>query len=144
MCPLRWKWPKDPQKYSEEEKRRIMGKLVEILIKTTFQTHFYKWNRKIFKQREGGPIGLRASGTVAKLIMELWLREVRKRLETAGFKVWLMEKYVDDVLLVCSMAKKGDRIVKGKLERSCEAFSKDQKEKIKHIQRRKTGQSNSE
>ena len=42
-----------------------------------------------------------------------------------------MEKYVDDVLLVCSMAKRGDRIVQGKLERSCEAFSKDQKEKIK-------------
>ena len=29
------------------------------------------------------------------------------------------------------MAKRGDRIVKGKLERSCETYSKDRKEKIK-------------
>merc|ERR1711954_110499 len=37
---------------------------------------------------------------------------------------------MDDVLLVCSMAERGDRIVKGKLERSCETYSTDQKKKI--------------
>ena len=31
-----WKWPKDPEKYSEVEKRKILGKVVEIAVRCTF------------------------------------------------------------------------------------------------------------
>ena len=125
MALLRWKWPKPPQKFTEEEKRQILGKLVENAVKMTFNSHFYKWGGKIYQQMKGGPIGLKASGSVAKIAMEIWLREYRKRLEKAGFKVWLLQKYVDDVVIVCSMAKRGHRLVNGILERDCDTFSED-------------------
>ena len=38
-----WKWPKDQMKYSEEEKTRLLGKVVEIAVKCTFETNFYQW-----------------------------------------------------------------------------------------------------
>ena len=67
MALLRWKWPKPPQKFTEEEKRQILGKLVENAVKMTFNSHFYKWEGKIYQQMKGGPIGLKASGSVAKI-----------------------------------------------------------------------------
>ena len=42
--------------------------------------------------------------------MEIWLSEFRREVEQAGIKVWLMRKYVDNVVVVCSMVKRGDRV----------------------------------
>ena len=103
---------------------------MEIMILTTFRSHFYKWGDKIHQQRKGGPIGLRASGVVAKVVMELWIREMKQRMENAGFEVFLIKKYVDDVLVVCSKTRRGHRLVDGRLERSCESFGHDVREKL--------------
>ena len=49
-------------------------------------------------------------------------------MEKAGFHVHLLKKYVDDVLVVCSMAKTGQRINRdGILERDTESFSQDKR-----------------
>ena len=111
MCEFRWKWEDiQPEKYTKEQKRLLLSKVVEIAVKTTFKTHYYKWSDGIYKQMAGGPIGLRASGSIAKLCMEIWLTEFRKKLEQLGIKVWLLRKYVDDVLIVCSTMRRGDRV----------------------------------
>ena len=41
----------------------------------------------------------------------------------------IARKYVDDVLIVCSMAKPGERWVNGEIVRECEAFSIDKRTK---------------
>lgn len=46
------------------------------------------------------PIGSKASSSVAKIAMDILLRECRKRLEKAGFKVGLIKKYVTDMVIV--------------------------------------------
>ena len=74
---------------------------------------------------KGGPIGLKTSGSVAKIAMDIWLREYRKRLEKTRFKVWLLQKYIDDVVFVCSMAKRGHMLVNGILEKDCDTFSEE-------------------
>ena len=102
MARYKWKWEKYPESYSHEEKRKILGRMMEIMILTTFRSHFYKWGNKIHQQRKGGQVGLRASGVVAKVVMELWIREMKQRMENEGFEVFLKKKYVDDVLVVCS------------------------------------------
>ena len=38
-----WKWPKAPSKYTDEDKRQIIGKEVEIAVRYAFDTHFYQW-----------------------------------------------------------------------------------------------------
>ena len=77
-----------------------MSKVIEILVKSTFNTHVYKWAGKIYKQSRGGPIGLRASGTLAKAAMEDWIEKFQDKLEKIGIKVHMVRKYVDDIMIV--------------------------------------------
>ena len=86
----------------------------------------------MFKQREGGPIGLRASGVVAKLAMEIWLKELKMKWEKAGMEVFLLRKYVDDVIVMCRMARMGQRYNKDRtISKDFETFSHD-KSKTNH------------
>ena len=52
----RWKWHRDPKQYKEEDRRRILGKVVESLTIATFKNHFYKWDNQIRKQKTRGAI----------------------------------------------------------------------------------------
>ena len=54
--------------------------------------------RQIHRQIKGGPIGLRASGSMAKASMEDWITRFQEKLEGMGLKIHLLVKYVDDVL----------------------------------------------
>ena len=83
-------------------KKQVLGLLVEILSKATFNNHFYKWKGKIFHQRKGGAIGLRLTGVCAKVVMDKWMDEFVKVLESNGIHVFLIRKYVDDILLICT------------------------------------------
>ena len=49
MAELRWKWEKPMEEFSEEEKKILMGKVVELMVLETFRTHYYKWGGAIFK-----------------------------------------------------------------------------------------------
>ena len=58
--------------------------------------------------------------------MEVWLQEFRQKLEKACLEVHLLKKYVDDVIIVCSMAKRGDRVSKeGQIVREMETLGED-------------------
>ena len=89
---------------------------MEILVETTLSQHLYKWGQHIRRQSEGGAIGLRATGSIAQVVMDDWLKSFIAKLEDCGVKVWLLKKYVDDVLIVCEMLKKGAHYVGGKIE----------------------------
>ena len=67
----RWCWSRHPNTFSPAEKRKLLGKVVEILVKVTFENHFYKWNNNIYRQTKGGPIGLRAAQSLARIIMDV-------------------------------------------------------------------------
>ena len=66
--------------------------MVQTLIETTFNTHVYRWAGKVYKQRKGGPIGLRASGSLAKAAMEDWISRFENKLGKLGIKVHLIRK----------------------------------------------------
>ena len=97
----KWVWRQDPGTYTEIQKRRIIARVVQCVVEATFNTHVYKWAGQIFQQSRGGPIGLRASGTLAKAAMEEWIRKYQAKLESLGVKVHLLRKYVDDVVIIC-------------------------------------------
>ena len=47
----RWKWRKPVQGYNEQDKRRVIQKVLQIMIDTAFGNHFYKWDGRIKIQR---------------------------------------------------------------------------------------------
>ena len=54
----------------------------------------------MYLEQEGRPIGLRATGSVAMIMMDLWVTEMRKLMEENGVQCELLRKYLDDVLAV--------------------------------------------
>ena len=85
--PGSWRWYRDPSHYSREDRRRLLGKLVEVAVRTTFETHFYQWGGRIYRQGRGGAIGLKATGSVAKVAIEDWIQRLHQLLLDQGNKV---------------------------------------------------------
>ena len=76
----RWWYPHPVDLLTREQKKRIVANVIAQLTKLVFSTHIYEWQGKIFLQVDGGPIGLRATGPVSRILMDHW-REVMKTLE---------------------------------------------------------------
>ena len=78
MCIFRLKWDRQTDTLNDQEKNIVIARGIEAAIRTTFKTHFHAWNGQILKQQTGGPIGLRASGPIVKICMEIWLRDFKE------------------------------------------------------------------
>ena len=59
---------------NREEKDKVVAKVIEIGLRKTFKNHVYQWGGQFFVQREGGPIGLKLTGVVAKIRMIEWMK----------------------------------------------------------------------
>ena len=80
------------------EKKRLMANVLECMILACFENHIYKFGSEVRGQRAGGAIGLRATGSLAKVTMD-WIEKHRERLNDLGINIWLLKKYVDDCLI---------------------------------------------
>ena len=67
-------------------------------------------DNQIRKQKTGGAIGLGATGSLSRVTMDMWIQEFRRKVESAGAKIWLLKKYVDDVLVLVDNLKPGTRL----------------------------------
>ena len=96
----RWVFHRNPKNYREEDKRRLLGRVTEILVKATFKNHYYKWGEDVMRQEDGGSIGLKATGSVSRCTMDRWAEDYRLLLSKAKVEVLLLKKYVDYVLII--------------------------------------------
>ena len=66
----RWSYPTAPKNLSVYQKKRVLGCVVQQMVKLIFNTHVYEFNGVIYLQTEGGPMGLRSSGPLSRLFMD--------------------------------------------------------------------------
>ena len=78
------------------ERRLLIATVLEIATEAMFQYHFYNFAGKKFQQLEGGPIGLRGTCTIARLVMQAFDRKWEDILRSAGLKLELYMRYMDD------------------------------------------------
>ena len=45
----RWKWRKSPGSYTDDDKKRLLGKVMEVMVVATFKYHTFKWHDKILR-----------------------------------------------------------------------------------------------
>ena len=76
-------------------------------VETSFGEHIYEFMDDLYKQLEGGAIGVRLIGEVAKVIMDRWAADMNACLRASKIEVFLLCKYVDDINLATSLIPAG-------------------------------------
>ena len=64
------KWIPIGREYTDREGKILVAKVIMVAIETSFGEHIYEFGGELYKQLEGGAIGVRLTGEVAKLIMD--------------------------------------------------------------------------
>ena len=93
----------------------IIAAVVRIAIELLFSTHLYTFGGKIFKQKEGGPIGLRATCAVARLIMNMWGKKWLSLMKEWNLDIEEYVRYMDDGRVFIHSIKRGWRWEEGEL-----------------------------
>ena len=91
------------------EKRKLFAACLEIGIRKAFALHLYQFGGRIYKQTDGGPIGMRLAGSVARIVMAEWGERMLKIMKDNSITVWLAACYVDDVRFLTSVLERGVR-----------------------------------
>ena len=95
--------------YTEEEQRKLLGKLIEILVKFVMGNHLYKFEGKIRRQKHGCGIGHRLAQKLGKVAMNKWMKRYAELGIENELRVDMMKKYVDDVDLLMEVIRRGMR-----------------------------------
>ena len=83
-CPTKWKEPRRAP--TEEERRRMLGLVLEFAINMCMEHHFYKHNEMVKRQVGGAGIGLRLSEALGRAYGLYWDDKLLKKLEKLNWK----------------------------------------------------------
>ena len=104
---------------NEVEKKKILGEGMALGIEYTMRNHVYEFDGELYRQKEGGAIGLLLTCIVAELFMARWMKRFRVALEVRKHdlraEVELLISYVDDVNIQMEV-----RMSDGEERRACE------------------------
>ena len=103
------KWYFSPKIPNCKEKRLMLSKAVEVGVRECFRNHLYTFNGKVYRQTEGGPIGLRLSMAISRLVMAMWDKMLMDKGSNTGWLIHLLKRYVDDCTAVLETLKLGVR-----------------------------------
>ena len=90
-------WDFTKVKLDDYMKREILARVIQIMVLILMTTHSYRFGGKLYKQKTGAPIGLRASACLAKILMAEWDMVWAKTQQQFRLKVQLLYRYVDDI-----------------------------------------------
>ena len=89
-------------------------------ILAVFKQHYYSFDKgEVRIQKDGGPIGLKISGAVGKVVMMAWVQQYKTKMREAcaalpDSEQYLHQLYVDDNNVVMEELPLGARLVDGK------------------------------
>ena len=89
-------WKDSDKEVFQQELRRAVATVIEISVNTVMSTHVYTFAGRFFVQRDGGPIGLRSTASLASLIMKIWDVLWLQLLKREGISLIDFFRYVDD------------------------------------------------
>ena len=112
-----WKFPPHI-KLTAREKRLIVATVMKIAVLVLFRTHIYTFGGKYFLQRMGGPIGLRSTCAIARIVMLWWDRQLVKVMEENNISLDEKARYMDDIRLWLRSIRLGWRWQDGSLKYS--------------------------
>ena len=100
---------------NETEKRKMIGKMVEIMAVLGMENHVYRFENTIRKQRSGGPIGLSLTGDIADCYLIGWDKKFIEKLKSLGIDLILYERFKDDITIITECLEKGSKYENGEI-----------------------------
>ena len=79
-----------------EERKTLLAKVIEIAVLSIIRNHVYSWKGQTWVQTQGVPTGLRLSGIIGRISMDVWMTKMTSLMINNEMKTYLLEKYVDD------------------------------------------------
>ena len=124
-CGSKWRPPRRAP--TEQERRRMLGKMLELSIIYCMEHHYYMLGGEVKRQARGAGIGLRCSEALGRAFGLDWDRRLVERLEALGWPPLMIQRYVDDLNAVLSKLEPGVRYnhQEGKLEVQEELVEED-------------------
>ena len=108
-----WMYP--AEEMTELEERLIVATAVQIGVLTMMSTHRYSFNGDTYLQGSGGPIGLRATCAVARVVMNKWDEMWLERMTENNITVITGVRYMDDIRAFLHAIRAGWRMWEGRL-----------------------------
>ena len=108
-----WYFP--PMNLTEMEKRMVVAMVVKVGVLLMMNTHVYSWDGASYLQGGGGPIGLRSTCAVARVVMNEWDAKWLDLCVNNNIKVRKSERYMDDIRAFLNSLKMGWRCTDGGL-----------------------------
>ena len=93
----------------------LIAQVMQKSVLAIFQTHTYSFGRKYFLQKRGGPIGLRSTCCVARLVMMWWDKEFLEVAKKSNLTIKGGARYMDDVRVWLAAVRLGWRWMSGRL-----------------------------
>ena len=100
---------------TEDDKKELIATVVMISTEFMFRNHIYTFAGKLYKQSSGGPIGLRGTCAVARLVMQMWDSKWLDRMAKMNVVLELAMRYMDDGRTFMFAMRAGWRWVDGDL-----------------------------
>ena len=89
-------WSDTKREVPKQLRWKIISHVLEIAVLVAMNTHLYEFDGKIYRQRVGGPIGMRFTACLAPVIMMLLDLAWLKSMKMEGITIDLYVQYVDD------------------------------------------------
>ena len=70
--------------------------MVKISVDLKFRTHVYSLGNQLYRQKAGGPIGMRSTCSISRLVIKVWDNKWLERLESLKVKIEEATRYMDD------------------------------------------------
>ena len=108
-------WTKTRIQPNQQQKETMIKEALRIAITVVMKNHTYEFNQEIRRQVEGGAIGMDLTGTVAKIYMKWWDRQLTNKVNAIGLQIELYERYVDDINIGMKAVEVGARYQGGEV-----------------------------
>ena len=93
-------WIFNDSEANESQKKHMFSIALGILVHETITNHVFSYNNVIYKQEEGGAIGLELVGVVAKIYMCWWDKQLIQRTLNENLELVLYKRYEDDCNII--------------------------------------------
>ena len=100
------------------QKRKMIALIISVGVRLVMSNHTYKVGDEYYLQSEGGAIGLELTGAVSRPFMMRWDKLYLKRVKSAGIKMRMYDRYVDDSNQAAEVLPPGSKYdkIRNKLE----------------------------